>query len=45
MRINDHIIELEKNKQLFFGSIYSLKLLELKILKTYIKIYLVNNLI
>ena len=36
-RINDHAIKLEKDKQLFFSPIYSLRLIELKTLKTYIK--------
>ncbi len=38
--INEHDIELVKNKQPFYEPIYSLKLVELKTLKTYIKIYL-----
>ena len=44
-RINKHAIELEKGKQLLFGPIYSLRLIELKTLKTYIKIHLVNSFI
>ena len=40
--INDHLINLEKHKQSFFGPIYSLKLVKFKTLKTYIKINLVN---
>ena len=43
--INEHVIKLEKDKQLLFGSIYSLKLVELETLKTYIKINLTNNFI
>ena len=43
--INEHIIKLEESKQLLFGLIYSLGLVELKILKTYIKINLVNGFI
>ena len=34
--INKHAINLEENKQLFFGSIYSLSQVELETLKTYI---------
>ena len=44
-KINDYTIKLEKNKQLFFRLIYSLKLVKLKILKTYIKINLANSFI
>ena len=36
-RINNHIIKLKKIKQLFFNSLYSLKLIKLKIIKTYTK--------
>ena len=35
--INDHSIDLINNKQPFYGPIYSLGLVELKTLKTYIK--------
>ena len=35
--INNYIIKLEKDKQLFLGPIYSLALVKLEILKTYIK--------
>ena len=42
-RINEHIIKLEKSKQPLFGSIYSLELVELEILKIYIKINLANG--
>lgn len=44
-KINDHTIKLEKSTQLLFGPIYSLKLVELKILKTYIKTSLANGFI
>lgn len=44
-RINNHIIELVKGKQLFFGPIYSLKLVELKTLKIYIETNLANGFI
>lgn len=37
IQINFYIIELIDNKQLFYGSIISLRLIELKTLKTYIK--------
>ena len=43
--INEHIIELEKGKQLSFGPIYSLGLVELETLKTYIKTNLANSFI
>ena len=43
--MNKYAIKLEKSKQLSFKSIYSLKLLELKIFKTYIKINLANGFI
>lgn len=38
--INKHTIELVKGKQLPYGSIYALSLVELETLKTYIKIHL-----
>ena len=41
--INKHAIELKKGKQSLFGLIYSLELVELEILKTYIKINLANG--
>ena len=41
-KINNYDIDLKKGKQLLFGSIYSLRLIELKTLKTYIKTNLVN---
>ena len=44
-RINKHIIKLEEDKQLLFGSIYSLGLVELETLKTYIKTNLANGFI
>lgn len=34
--INDYPIDLQKDKQLFYRPIYSLKLVELKLLKSYI---------
>ena len=43
--INEHAIELKKDKQLPFGPIYSLGPIELKTLKTYIKINLANSFI
>ena len=45
IKTNDHVIELEKNKQLSFRSIYNLKPMELKTLKIYIKITLANSFI
>ena len=44
-KINEHAIELKKDKQLFFGLIYSLGPVELKMLKTYIKTNLANRFI
>ena len=44
-RINEYAIELEENKQLPFGLIYSLGPVELKTLKTYIKTNLANDFI
>ena len=44
-KINEHIIKLEESKQLFFGPIYSLDLIELETLKTYIKTNLANSFI
>ena len=43
--MNNYIIELEKDKQPFFESIYSLEPMELEILKTYIKTNLANTFI
>ena len=43
--MNDHAIKLEKGKQLLFGPIYSLWLVELETLKIYIKTNLVNSFI
>ena len=45
IRVNKHAIKLKKGKQLFCGPIYSLKLVEFQIFKTYIKINLVNSFI
>ena len=44
-RINKHTLGFKKGKQLLFGLIYSLKLVELEILKIYIKTNLANNFI
>ena len=44
-KINKYAIKLEKDNQPLFGPIYSLKLVELKTLKTYIKTNLVNGFI
>ena len=44
-KMNEHIIKLEKGKQPLFGPIYSLKLVELKTLKIYIKTNLANSFI
>ena len=44
-RINNHVIKLKKNKQAHFRPIYSLVLVELEILKTYIKTNLANGFI
>ena len=43
--MNEHAIKLEEDKQLLFRPIYSLKPVELKTLKTYIKINLANGFI
>lgn len=45
IEINIHVIDLEKSRQLSYGSIYSLKAIELKILKIYIKTNLLNGFI
>ena len=42
-KINDYAIKLEKSKQQLFGPIYSLRPVELEILKTYIKLNLTNS--
>ena len=44
-RMNEHAIKLKKDKQLPFSLIYNLGSVELKTLKTYIKINLANNFI
>ena len=44
-KMNDHAIKLEEDKQLSFGPIYSLRSIELEILKTYIKTSLANGFI
>ena len=43
--INDHLIDLIDGKQPLYGPIYSLGLVELKMLKTYIETNLTNNFI
>lgn len=43
--INNHIIELVYNPQLFYSLIYSLAIIDLDILKTYIKNNLANDFI
>ena len=43
--INKYTIKLEESKQLLFELIYCLRLVELEILKTYIKINLANSFI
>ena len=45
IRINEHIIKLEEDKQPLFEPIYSLESVELEILKTYIEINLANGFI
>ena len=44
-RVNQYTIKLEKGKQLPYRPIYSLRLVKLKTLKTYIKTNLANNFI
>ena len=44
-RINDHFINLLKDKQLPYSLIYGLRLIELEILKTYIKANLASGFI
>ena len=44
-RVNEHAIKLEEGKQPSFRPIYSLGLVELEILKTYIKTNLANGFI
>ena len=44
-KINNYTIELVDGQQPLYGLIYSLKLIELEILKAYIKINLVNKFI
>ena len=44
-RINDHLIDLLDNKQTPYGPIYSLEVVELEMLKTYIKADLGNSFI
>ena len=45
IRVNEHAIELEKDKQPPYKLIYNLRPVELKTLKTYIKINLANRFI
>ena len=45
IKINDYTIELKKDKQLSFKLIYSLGLVKLETLKTYIKTNLANSFI
>ena len=45
IEMNNHAIELEETKQLFFSLIYSLELVEFEILKTYIETNLANSFI
>ena len=44
-KINEYTIKLEEDKQAFFELICSLDLVELEMLKTYIKTYLANGFI
>lgn len=44
-RINNYVIKLVKDQQLFYGPIYSLETIKFKILKVYIEINLANNFI
>lgn len=44
-KINTHAINLEEGKQSFYGPIYNLELVELEILKIYIKTNLANRFI
>ena len=45
LKINNYAIELVDDKQLLYGAIYSISLVELKILRTYIKNNLANRFI
>lgn len=45
IEINNHVIDIINGKQTLYRLIYSLELMELKILKIYIKINLANNFI
>ena len=45
LAFNKYTINLKKDNQLFYISIYSLRLIEFKIFKIYIKIILANNFI
>ena len=41
--MNSYTIKLKSEKQLFFKSIYNLKLIKLKTLITYLKINIINS--
>ena len=43
--MNNYVIKLKNNRKLFFALIYSIKLVNLEILKTYFKINLPNSFI
>ena len=43
--MNDHVIKLKEDNQLFFGPIYSLSLVKLETLKIYIETNLANGFI
>lgn len=45
IEVYEYSIELEKSKKSFCGLIYSLRLIEVKIFKTYIETYLANSFI
>ena len=45
IKLNQYIVKLEKDKQLFSKLIYSLSLIKLKMFKIYIKINLANGFI
>lgn len=45
LNINKHVIDLKPNKQPLYKPIYSLSLVKLKTLKTYIKVNLANKVI
>ena len=45
IKMNEYVIKLKESKQLSFGLIYNLELVELETLKTYIKTNLANGFI